>query len=85
LTPGQKKGFTDHQEAFKGHRRETVGLIGKLKSVKEQLKGQEEMFERVMTHFREEMNPLQSARLILFGERNKLRKQFSLFCDEFAH
>ena len=30
------------------------------------------------------MDPVQSAQLILFGENNKLRQQFSIFCDEFA-
>lgn len=30
------------------------------------------------------MDPIQSAKLILFGERNRLRRQLSILCDEFA-
>jgi hypothetical protein len=84
LTPQQREGLTSRKESLVAKRRETVGLISKLKAAKAQLKSQEDIFERAITHFREEMNPIQSARLALFGEKNKLRKQFAIFCDEFA-
>jgi hypothetical protein len=39
----------------------------KLKETKEQLKNQEDIFERALTNIREDMNPMQSAQLTLFG------------------
>lgn len=65
-------------------RKDTVRLIQKLKETKEQLKKQEQIFERTMSNIRQDVNPVQSAQLILFGEKNKLRRQFTIFCDEFA-
>lgn len=34
-----------------------------------------------MSDLREEMSPLQSARLAIFGEKNKLRREFELSED----
>jgi hypothetical protein len=59
---------------FVNKRKETINLITKLRDSKNKLKQQEEIFEKAMTQFREDMSPVQSARLILFGEKNKIRK-----------
>ena len=37
-----------------------------------------------MDNFREDMDPVQSAKITLFGEKNKLRKEFTLFCEQFC-
>lgn len=48
-------------------RSETINLIDKLRQSKDNLKQQEEIFERTVNHIREDMNPIQSAQIILFG------------------
>jgi hypothetical protein len=59
---------------FVNKRKETISLITKLRDSKSTLKQQEEIFERVLNQIREDMSPVQSAQLILFGEKNKIRK-----------
>lgn len=66
-----------------GRRREAIVQIGRLKRVKEELLQQEEMFERALSDIREDMTPVQSALIIVFGEKNKLRRQFSVLTDQF--
>ena len=59
---------------MKDKRRETLSFIRRLKNVKEEIKKQEEIFEDKIFEFREAMTPIQSSRIVVFGEKNKLRK-----------
>ena len=59
---------------MRSKRVETVSFISRLKNVKEDIKKQEEIFEDKIFEFREAMNPIQSSMIVVFGEKNKLRR-----------
>jgi hypothetical protein len=59
-------------------RRESVEVIRSLRTVKADMKQQEEIFENMISDFRAMMTPVQSGQIIVFGEKNKLRREFAL-------
>lgn len=61
---------------------ETVGHIRRLKAAKEKIKRQGEIFEHQMGIYRADLSPIQVALLMLFAEKNKLRRQLS-FSEDF--
>jgi plasmid stabilization system protein ParE len=83
LSQSQVDKIASKREEFMGRRREAIVQIGRLKRVKEELLQQEERFERALSDIREDMTPVQSALIIVFGEKNKLRRQFSVLADQF--
>lgn len=55
-------------------RQEALSFIRRLRTIKEEMKKQEEIFEQKMSEFRLEITAVQSGRIIVFGEKNKLRR-----------
>lgn len=53
-----------------------------LKAANEKIKRQGEIFENRLGYLRQDMNPIQCAKLTLFAEKNKLRREFA-FGDDF--
>lgn len=82
LSLPQMQEIHNMKAEFLKKRRDTVRYIQRLKAIKEELKKQEEQFERTINDIREDMSPVQSAKLIVFGEKNKLRQQFCILTDE---
>lgn len=78
LTPEQVGKIKTMKEAFMQKRKDAISYILRLKNVKNDLKQQEGIFERWMSDIREDMNPIQSALVTIFGEKNKLRREFEL-------
>jgi hypothetical protein len=78
LTPEQISKIKNMKEDFMQKRKDAISYILRLKNVKNDLKQQESIFERWMSDIREDMNPIQSALVTIFGEKNKLRREFEL-------
>ena len=59
-------------------RSEAVEFIRRLRRTKEEMKKQEEKFEQKISEFREDLTAVQSGRVTVFGEKNKLRREFAI-------
>lgn len=53
----------------------------RLKAANEKIKRQGEIFEKRLGYFRQDMTPIQCAKLTLFAEKNKLRREFAVGDD----
>jgi hypothetical protein len=69
------------REGLIGRRNEAIALVVRLLQANQALKRQEEKFERKLGDFREDMSAIQVAKMLLFAEKNKLRKEFALCTD----
>jgi len=74
------------KDGFRAKRQESIECIRRLRVIRDEMKKQEEVFERGISEFRCDLDPVQSALITVFGEKNKLRREFSmgdeLSCEE---
>lgn len=86
----QKMGLSREQvEAISAKREDilqkkggVVDYISRLQKIRREMRAKEEVFERELDNWRQEMHPTQTAQIILFGEENKYRKEFNM-CSSF--
>ena len=74
LTKQQHRALQAVGKQLKGKWGEAVADMKKVKSIQNDLFSQGSSFEREMMHIREEMDPVKAAKLILWGQKNRLRK-----------
>lgn len=74
ISSQQIKKIGMYQHKFKSARAIALQYSRRLRQIQEKIRDHGEIFEKRLGDFREDLNPLQCAKFMLFAEKNKFRR-----------